>query len=428
MSSGPADSGTILSESNGPTDTRYSGPPVSEGAVHRNQPMAHGMLKAVILAKALMNRRDFLLTSSATLLGVSILPGVLPDASAAGNPALQSKTKDAIERGLGFLEKAQKPGGFWSTEDYPGLTGLIAQAFLGQPGGKNHNGKPVSEGLKFIRESARPDGGIYRKGMGNYNTSIALTTLLRAGAASDKALIDSARKYLVGAQVKNSAQPANEGGFGYEPGNSGRMSRPDLDNTVFATEALALYRDANKSTERSGASDLNWKAAVEFLTRCQNLPATNKEKWASDDPAEKGGFTYTPSGDDKGTHSYGTMTYAGLLSLTFADVKKDDERVRAALDWLSRHYTLEENPGQGQQGLYYYYFVMAKALTTVGLDTLTKTDGTAVKWREELATKLLSLQKPDGSWSSENGRWMEKDPNLVTSYVVLALNTIHDRL
>jgi squalene-hopene/tetraprenyl-beta-curcumene cyclase len=55
-------------------------------------------------------------------------------------------------------------------------------------------------------------------------------------------------------------------------------------------------------------------------------------------------------GDDKGTHSYGTMTYAGLLSLIYADVKKNDPRVQAAVDWLSRHYTLEEIRARANRG------------------------------------------------------------------------------
>jgi squalene-hopene/tetraprenyl-beta-curcumene cyclase len=118
------------------------------------------------------------------------------------------------------------------------------------------------------------------------------------------------------------------------------------------------------------------------------------------------------------------MSYAGLLSLVHAKVDAEDERVQAALRWLERHYSLDENPGQGQQGLYYYYLVMAKALDAAGLEALKTIDGGTVDWREALSAKLLSLQKPDGSWSSENGRWMEKDPVLVTTYVVLTLNII----
>ncbi len=372
-----------------------------------------------------MNRRIFLAASLSTIFAASLAPSALAQAKAPAapkNPALRTKTTAAIEKGLEYLKKAQKPGGYWSSQDYPGLTGLVVQAFGSAPGGKHNNSASVRDGLKFIRDSVKPDGGIYNKGMGNYNTSIALSTLLRAGEPRDEKIIEDARKYLVGAQA------VGDGGFGYEAGNSGRMSRPDMDNTVFVLEALALYREAHKAKERPGEKDLNWQAAIDFVTRCQNLPATNKQKWASDAPEEKGGFVYTPTGNEQGTHSYGTMTYAGLLSLVHADVKKDDERVKAAVDWLSRRFSVDENPGQGATGLYYYYFVMSKGLTAAGINELQTADGKKVNWREQLATKLLSLQKPDGSWASENGRFMEKDPVLVTAYVVTALNMLAEQL
>jgi squalene-hopene/tetraprenyl-beta-curcumene cyclase len=374
-----------------------------------------------------MNRRRFLATSIAAIVCTPVL-AQLPSTARQGNPALRAKIAPSIEKGLDYLKKAQKPGGFWSSQDYPGLTGLVVQAFATAPGGKHKSSSPVRDGLKFIRDSAKPDGGIYNKGMGNYNTSIALTTLLRAGSAEDERLIEGARKYLIGAQAANSADPAHDGGFGYEAGGSGRMSRPDMDNTVFTIEALALYRETHKSKERPSDKDLNWQAAIDFVSRCQNLPATNKEKWASDAPAEKGGFVYSPGGDKDGTHSYGSMSYAGLLSLLHAEVKKDDERVKAAVEWLSRRFSVDENPGQGAQGLYYYFFVMAKALAAAGITELQTADGKKVNWRESLANKLLALQKPDGSWASDNARWMEKDPVLVTTYVVLALNILHGAL
>ena len=53
--------------------------------------------------------------------------------------------------------------------------------------------------------------------------------------------------------------------------------------------------------------------------------------------------------------SYGSMSYAGLLSYIHADLKKDDPRVTAVYEWLSRNFTLDENPGLGASGLYYYY-------------------------------------------------------------------------
>ena len=43
-------------------------------------------------------------------------------------------------------------------------------------------------------------------------------------------------------------------------------------------------------------------------------------------------------------------------------------------------------------------------------------------WREEVARKLIALQKPDGFWVNENNRWWEADPTLVTAYTLLALS------
>jgi squalene-hopene/tetraprenyl-beta-curcumene cyclase len=51
-------------------------------------------------------------------------------------------------------------------------------------------------------------------------------------------------------------------------------------------------------------------------------------------------------------------------------------------------------------------------------------DGKKVDWRHELRAKILSLQKPDGSWANDTPRWMETDPVLVTSYCLLALESL----
>jgi squalene-hopene/tetraprenyl-beta-curcumene cyclase len=78
----------------------------------------------------------------------------------------------------------------------------------------------------------------------------------------------------------------------------------------------------------------------------------------------------------------------------------------------------------GQEGLYYYFHTMAKGLSAAGIDTLTLRDGTKVNWRQDLAKRLLNLQKADGSWANDNGRWMEKDPILVTSYAAITLEIV----
>lgn len=364
----------------------------------------------------------FPLAAAAAAVSLVSLPFTAPAAEKLSEPT-RAKAIEGIKSGLKFLGEKQNEKGYWSGPDMPGLSGLAVQAFLLAPKEARPEGStPADKGLDFIRSAAKPDGGIYNKGMANYNTSIALATLLRADQPKDTAMIEGARNFLIGGQKKDDKKPANDGGFGYEPGGGGR-GRPDLDNTVFAVEALALYRDKHQGEEAIGKPDLDWQGAIDFVSRCQNLTATNTAAWASDAPEEKGGFTYTPEGGNDGTHSYGTMSYSGLLSLVHAKVKSEDPRVKAAVEWLSKRYSVNENPGLGQQGVYYYYFVMAKTLKAAGIDELEAAGG-KVNWREELAKKLISLQRKDGSWANENGRWMENDPVLATSYTVIALGML----
>jgi squalene-hopene/tetraprenyl-beta-curcumene cyclase len=206
---------------------------------------------------------------------------------------------------------------------------------------------------------------------------------------------------------------------------------------MFALEALYYTKFMNNDVSPSVTKlkKLNWTAAIKFIERCQNLPETNDQAWASDDPQNKGGFIYFP-GDSKAgemklasgktaLRSYASISYAGMLSFAYADLKKDDIRVQAVMEWLQKNYTLEENPGMGQEGLFYYYHTMAKALSAYGVDELILSNGKKINWRKDLALKLLNLQKADGMWINENGRWWERDPNLVTAYAVIVLDILH---
>ena len=78
---------------------------------------------------------------------------------------------------------------------------------------------------------------------------------------------------------------------------------------------------------------------------------------------------------------------------------------------------MDENPGMGNQGLYYFYDIMARALQASGAETVGGHD-----WKKELSAKLVSLQKPDGSWYNDNNRFWEADPVLCTSFALLVLD------
>jgi len=357
------------------------------------------------------------------------------------NVSLRQEVEHAIDKGLSWLEKSQSTNGCWSSPDYPAVTGLALAAFELKAVGRDP--KPeveaVKKGYAYLMSCVQPDGGIYRKDLQSYNTSISLMALVLANRPEYRPAIEKARKFVIGLQ--NLPQPGGStndafvGGIGYGKGDK----RPDLSNTSWALEALYLSKPPGTAEElRLEATDLNWKAAIHFIQSCQNLPSHNSSSQVSDDPRDKGGFIYSPVESKAGEtnlpsgrvalRSYGSMSYAGLLSYIYADLKPDDPRVTAVVDWLRRNFTIEQNPDLGQQGLYYYYHTMAKALTIYGVDRLQTEDGRSINWREQLALRLINLQKADGSWANENGRWWEKDPSLVTAYSLIALDMVQKRL
>ena len=116
------------------------------------------------------------------------------------------------------------------------------------------------------------------------------------------------------------------------------------------------------------------------------------------------------------------MTYSGFKSLVYAGLTPSDPRVKAALDWIQNHYTVAENPGQGDAGLYYYYHAFAAALKASKLDAITDSSGDSHDWRADLASELAKRQRPDGSWMNANRQWFENDPNLSTSFALIALS------
>jgi len=349
------------------------------------------------------------------------------------NLSVRNETGIAIEKGLAWLKQHQNADGSWSLNDYPALTALPLWAYMGDPDGAPAV-KPdyIRKGYAFIVSSAQPDGGIYRKGLANYNTSISLIALVLAQDGKYEPMIRAAHDFVIGQQATNLPDPTMNGGIGYGPTGTGR-GHPDLSNTVIALEAIRRS-ESIADRDRPNGPKLDWNAAIQFIQRCQNLPGVNKEPYVSGSADDAGGFMYFPGESEagetgkNGARSYGSMSYAGLLSYIYADLTKTDPRVTGAVDWLKGHYSVEENPGMGIDGLFYYYQVMAKALSTYGVPELALADGRKVNWPRELALKLINLQEEDGSWANESGRWMEKDPVLATAYAVLTLEMAYRQM
>lgn len=358
-----------------------------------------------------------------------VLPIAISAQSLQSNVTLKNELDRAIERGADWFVKNQEEKGNWSTTDHPAITALALVAFQGKSSLDADEKAAVQKGYDFLLQNSHEDGTIHGgKGLINYNTSIGLLALVSAKNADYKPQILAARKYLLGTQIdlgeKGKVDTRFDGGVGY----GSKYEHSDMANTLQALEAL--YYSKQFAADSGQKLDLDYKAAIHFLQNCQNLPSHNPQ--ASTDPADRGGFVYHPEESKAGTNtingrvalrSYGSISYAGLLSYIYAHLDKSDPRVKAVLEWLEKNYTLEENPGMGAQGLYYYFHTMAKGLSAAGLDQLPTKNGT-VNWREQLALRLLNLQKRDGSWENENGRWFEKDPALVTAYAMITLEII----
>ena len=416
----------------------------------------------------------FLRTSSAFVL-LSALAAVSLPSSVRGEEASATSVDDlaraSLSRGLAWLRDNQKEDGSWSQPAFPGLSALClwAAAKSGDPAMAG----AVEKGAAFVAGFAQEDGGIYRPaqpgrrgsgGLSTYNTAICMMALHQVDPVKYAPIILKAREYvassqLVGDSGGEGAVAAGSGGFGYNrplspeerarraemmrqmgggaggpPAGRGAggppMDRADLSNTGWALMAMRTTEGVEDLRPAGEAHvDIQWDKALAFVESMQNR---NPE-----DPDADGSFGYERGGERDGRaegpggkvalRGFGSMTYDGLESMIYANVGRDDPRVRSAVAWAARHWTVDENPGSGQRGLYYYYTIVGKSLSlfTKGAE-FKGADGKVVDWRGDLVRRLAATQRGDGSWANDDNSFWEGDPALVTAYSLLALESVLD--
>ena len=181
----------------------------------------------------------------------------------------------------------------------------------------------------------------------NYVTSINIMALEAAHKADKyKTVIGNAVKYLKVVPVGRGHREQDARQRLLRRGRlRGGKSRPDLSNTAFFLEAL----------KSAGApkNDPAFKKALVFVSRCQNFDSEhNKAAWAEKN--NDGSFIYTGANGGENRRraptprrdmaGYGSMTYAGIKSMIYCGVGKDDPRMKKALEWIKKNYTLDSQP------------------------------------------------------------------------------------
>lgn len=375
---------------------------------------------------------------ASTVLAITALTATAQEKINGLHLSLKLESQQTIKKGNKYLLSQQHADGYWGEPNLPAFTAYTLRCLLLDPAydTKAAPPAPVKKGLDWLVAQQKTDGGIYGKGMATYCTASAIMALYVADPQEYKETIIKARGFLINQQtdwgVKGADDTEFDGGIGY----GGSYAHSDLSNTHLALEALYHTRAIATDTGDKKVQELDWGAALAFVSRCQNLQETNKGEKVGND----GSFVYFPGNSKAGEavdsktgrialRGYGSMSYAGLLSLVYSDLDAADPRVKAVTTWINDNYTLKENPGLGGQGLYYYYHVMAKSLVAANVPELKAKNGLKIDWRSDLAAKVINGQREDGSWlNTEASRWMENDPILVTSYAIMTLQQIHSSL
>lgn len=276
-----------------------------------------------------------------------------------GQGRQNSKTEEAIERGLDFLVRCQQPNGSWSFQKYPGATpgdlpmiqsdtaatGLAMLTFLGA--GYDHfedkHKESVRRGLKYLVEVQRENGDLYvpqeaesHKSAWLYSHAIASIALCEAfGMTGDESLRAPAQKAL---DFIAAAQDLKYGGWRYRPGE-------ESDTSVSGWQLMAL-----KSGELAGLSvKKETYDAVENWLKAAQATGTRSTQ-----------FVYSPyvseAKNPAGRRPSRAMTAVGLLMRMYMGWDRTNPELVAGADYLRDNlpqFGFAANPARDT---YYWYY------------------------------------------------------------------------
>ncbi len=353
------------------------------GAVGRTRLTRRGVRLVITALLALLCGLSWLTIASAQTPEVQPTPEVVASRRLDWPPDVA----EAVQRGLGFLERQQveQTGAVGSA--FPvAVTSLTGLAVLGS-GHLPREGRysRLLEGcIRYIVASEQrsfgvgavsgyiTDGGESSSRMHGHCYAILLLTQA-VGSLSPE--LDQRVSGVVerGVRVIERAQ-SREGGWYYEPNNSDNQDEASV--TVCALQALRSARDAGFQV-----AALRIKSAMRYVKRCQH---------------KDGSVAYALNKPEQRTYA---LTAAAVSTMHAAGVY-DSRELALGLEYLQRHLKRRPkdawNPAS-EEYPYYSNFYAAQAFYRRGGDLWQN-------WLTDVRRHLLRTQNAEGAWESTFGR------------------------
>lgn len=304
---------------------------------------------------------------------------------------LAPQTELAIERGLQFLAKYQRPDGSWHLEDFDtpvrmrSTTAATALALLSfQGAGYTHRQFKYESACKgavdSLLRSQQGNGDLYQRedefsdaNAWLYSHAMATLALCEAyGMTQDESIKEGAQRavdFLV------DSQDPEGGGWRYSP-------RIGSDTSVTGWVMMSF-----QSAELAGLQVP--KGVYEKIERwlensqMREAPYLYRYNWQANTPRTEHGRIPTP-----------VMTSVGLLMRLYTGWKRDHPNMRRGTDWLLRFLPAEGTPAAPTRDTYYWYYATQVMFHAGG-----------EKWKAwygDLYPILIRTQLSEGDWA---GSW-----------------------
>lgn len=351
----------------------------------------------------------------------------------------------AVERACTWLVSRQLEVGAWrefdveTTVPSAAVTALVLRCGAQvAPSHRGPLGPAMERGASWLINRMGPEGAVLATDDGVSYRQHATALALHGLALLDPERHGDAMSRM--ASFLRSQQASEETGFHRYRLEYGGFNYLDLLSPDTFRADVSLISMVTEALEISGLEPQSpvMRRARRFLTRCQNRPRASGPN--AGHAVFDGGFTAQPDGGKSGVEelesfdfvfrSYGSATADGLRALIATGHALDSPAVSVARDWLHRNWTLRHNPALRDPSqfhydraiFFYYLFSVCEALARTSRDGwLKSSQGVPIDWASSMATFLITKQSAQGSWKNPVPAMHEDDPDIATSFAVIAL-------